>query len=282
LAFGKFRDDGLKIAILTGFEPLAVFPIGVDHPGIQARFAPHNKEAAMAIDVSQIGQVKVAPVSQEYIASQALGLRPVVVFGIGVWTQGNRDGGILKHIQGAVEFDSRRTHGVEAAGKHLGQGLVKGKRTTILKEKTVEFTEGLARFKAQDFHRQLTHDVAQGGAEELGRSGFEQLLIEGFIIRLKFPQLIELAMQIGKSLDLLGGHGGHHREAQAKRRNETFALGKSDLLATLIEDIFIEDRLELVGHRDKLLGSHPTFLSFIEEAWGVGWIFPEISRISRG
>ena len=65
LAFGKFRDDGLKIAILTGFEPLAVFPIGVDHPGIQARFAPHNKEAAMAIDVSQIGQVKVAPVSQE-------------------------------------------------------------------------------------------------------------------------------------------------------------------------------------------------------------------------
>ena len=102
------------------------------------------------------------------------------------------------------------------------------------------------------------------------------------IFTLKFPQLIELAMQIGKSLDLLGGHGGHHREAQAKRRNETFALGKSDLLATLIEDIFIEDRLELVGHRDKLLGSHPTFLSFIEEAWGVGWIFPEISRISRG
>jgi hypothetical protein len=105
LSFGKFRDDGLKIAVLTGFEPLAVFPIGVDHPGIQARFAPHNKEAAMAIDVSQIGQVEVASVRQEHIASQALGLRPVVVFGIGVWTQRNRDGGILKQIQGAVEFD---------------------------------------------------------------------------------------------------------------------------------------------------------------------------------
>jgi len=276
------RDDGLKIAVLTGFEPLAVFPIGVDHPGVQARCAPHNKEAAMAIDVSQRGQGKGAPVSQEYIASQARGLRPVVVCGIGVWTQGNRDGGIVQHIQGAVEFDSRWTHGVEAAGKPLGEGLVKGKRTPILQEKTVECTEGLASFKAQDFHRQLTHDVAQGGAEALGSSGCEPLRIEGVIIRLKFPQLMELAMPIGKSLDLLGGHGGHHREAQAQRRDETFALGTSDVLATRIEDIFIEDRLELVGHRDKWLGSHPTFLSFIEGVWGVGWIFPEISRISRG
>src|SRR5437870_13457400 len=100
----------------------------------------------MAIDVSQIGQLKVAPVSQEYIALQALGLRPVVVFGIGVWTQGNRDGGIVQQIQSAVEFDSRRTHGVETAGKHLGQGLVQGERTPILQDKTVEFTEGLASF----------------------------------------------------------------------------------------------------------------------------------------
>ena len=62
LSFGKFRDDGLKIAVLTGFEPLAIFPIGVEHPGIQARFAPHKKAAAMAIDVAQIGQVQVAPI----------------------------------------------------------------------------------------------------------------------------------------------------------------------------------------------------------------------------
>ena len=52
-------------------------------------------------------------------------------------------------------------HGGEATGKHRGQGLVQGKRTPILQDKTVEFTEGLASFKAQDFHRQLTHDVTQ-------------------------------------------------------------------------------------------------------------------------
>ena len=115
----------------------------------------------MAADVAQIGQVEVAPVSQEHIAPQALGLRPVVVFGIGVGAQGNRDGGILKHIQRAVEFDGRRTHGVETARKHLGQSLVEGKRAPILKDKAVEFTEGLPGFKTQYFPRQLTHDVTQ-------------------------------------------------------------------------------------------------------------------------
>src|SRR6266511_6237980 len=114
LACGTLRDDGLTIAILTGCEPLAVFPRGVDHPGMQARFAPHHTAAAMAIDVSHRGQVKGAPVRQAYIASQALRLRPGVVFGIGVWTQGHRDGGILQHLQGAVACDSRRTHGVAA------------------------------------------------------------------------------------------------------------------------------------------------------------------------
>ena len=67
-------------------------------------------------------------------------------------------------------------------------------------------------------------------------------------------------MQIGNGLDLLGGHGGHHREAQAKRRDETFALGKSELFAAFIEDIGIEDSLELVGHEGSLLEIHPTFL----------------------
>jgi hypothetical protein len=54
------------------------------------------------------------------------------------------------------------------------------------------------------------------------------------------------------------------------------------LLAPLIEDIFIEDRLELVGHRDQLLGSHPTCLSFIEGVGGVDGSFqksPEFQEI---
>jgi hypothetical protein len=65
LLFGKFRDDSLKITVLTGFEALAVLPIGVDHPGIQARFASHDKEAAMAVDVSQVGQIEIPPVRQQ-------------------------------------------------------------------------------------------------------------------------------------------------------------------------------------------------------------------------
>ena len=116
------------------------------------------------------------------------------MFGIGVGAQGNGDGGILQQIQRAVEFDGRRTHGGEAAGKHIGQRLVEGKRAPVLHDKTGEGPEGLTGFKAQDFHRQLPHDVTQRGTEELGRSGFEQLLIEGFIIRVELPQLIELAM----------------------------------------------------------------------------------------
>jgi len=87
----------LKIAILTGGDPLAVFTIGIDDTGIEMGFAPHDKEAALAVDVSQIGQVEVAPVSQEHIAPQALGGRPVVVFGIGVGAQSDGDGGILKN-----------------------------------------------------------------------------------------------------------------------------------------------------------------------------------------
>src|SRR5207247_4869752 len=66
LPFGKLRDDGLKIAILTGGEPLAVFTIGIDDTGIEMGCAPHDKEAILAVDVAQIGQVEVAPVSQEH------------------------------------------------------------------------------------------------------------------------------------------------------------------------------------------------------------------------
>ena len=108
-----------------------------------------------------------------------------------------------------MQFDGGGTDGVKATGKEVGEGLVQGKGTAILKDQTAKFTEGRSRFKAQDFHAQLAHDVREGAQEELGRGRFEQLLIEGIIIGIKFPQLIELAMQIGDGLDLLSGHGGH-------------------------------------------------------------------------
>src|SRR5207302_7372460 len=73
----------------------------------------------------------------------------------------------------------------------------------------------------------------------------------------------------GNGLDLLSGHGGHHRETEAKRCNEAFALGKSALFAALIEDVGIQDGLELGGHGGKLVGIHPTFLSCIEGVWGL-------------
>jgi len=146
----------------------------------------------------------------------------------------------------------------------MAESLVKGKRTAILKNQSVKFTEGRSGFKAQDFHRKLTHDVGERVQEKLGCSRFEELLIEGIIIAVKLPQLIELAMQISDGLDLLSGHGGHHREAQTKRRNKALTLDKSELSAAFIEDIGIEDRLELVGHGGKLLAIHSTFLSLIE------------------
>jgi hypothetical protein len=54
-------------------------------------------------------------------------------------------------------------------------------------------------------------------------------------------------MQIGDGSDLLGGHGGGHREPQTKRRDAALAFGKSEGFASLIEDIGIADGLELVG-----------------------------------
>ena len=153
---------------------------------------------------------------------------------------------------------------MNACGNCLGWPKVADPMIEAVKDKTVEFTEGLSGFKAQDFHRKLPHDVTHRGAEELGRGGFEQLLIEGFIIAVGLPQRIELTMQIGNRLDLLGGHGGDDREAQVKRCDEALALGKSEFFAALIEDDGIEDRLEIVGHRGKLRLLHPTFLSLIE------------------
>ena len=149
----------------------------------------------------------------------------------------------------------------------MGESLVKGKRTAILKEQAVEFTEGGSGFKAQDFHRQLAHDVREGTQEKLGRGRFEQLLIEGVIIGVEVPQLIKLTMQIGDGLDLLGGHRGDHRKGQVKQRDEALAFGKSELFAPLIEDLFIEDGLELIGHGGKLVGIHSPVLSFVEGGW---------------
>jgi hypothetical protein len=71
-------------------------------------------------------------------------------------------------------------------------------------------------------------------------------------------------MQIGNGLDLLGRHGADHREAQAKRGDETQALDQAKRLTAFIEDLFIEDSLELVGHHGKLLAIHSHFLSVLE------------------
>ena len=58
------------------------------------------------------------------------------------------------------------------------------------------------------------------------------------IIGVEVPQLIELPMQIGNGLDLLGRHGADHREAQAKRGDETQALDQAKRLTAFIEKPF--------------------------------------------
>jgi hypothetical protein len=65
LFLGQCGDDGLAIAILTRLHALAIFTKGVDDTGIQAGFATHEKEPAMAIHVSEIGQIEVPTVRQE-------------------------------------------------------------------------------------------------------------------------------------------------------------------------------------------------------------------------
>ena len=128
----------------------------------------------------------------------------------------------------------------------------------------MEFTERLSGFEAQDFHGQLAHDVRERVQEKHGCGRFVELLMEGLIICVYLPQLIELTMQIGDGLDLLSGHGSNDGEAKTKRRDEALAFGNSELFAALIEDIGIEDSLELVGHGGNLSAIHSRFLSLIE------------------
>src|SRR5687768_15163008 len=93
--------------------------------------------------------------------------------------------------------------------------------------------------------------------------------LEGVIIGVEFPQLIELTMQIGDGVDLLSGHGAHHREAYTERGDEAFALDQAEGLTAFIEDLFIQDSLELMGHGGKVSGIHSTCLSFIEGVCGL-------------
>jgi hypothetical protein len=86
----------------------------------------------------------------------------------------------LKQIHRAVQFNGGRAHGVKAAGKEVGEGVVKGKGTAILEDQSVAFTEGHSGFKAQDFHRQLTHDVGERRQEKLGGGRFVELLNNTF------------------------------------------------------------------------------------------------------
>jgi hypothetical protein len=60
------------------------------------------------------------------------------VFGIGIGTQGNEDGSILKQTEGAVQFDGSWADGVKTTGKALGKRLVKGKGTAILQDQSTK------------------------------------------------------------------------------------------------------------------------------------------------
>jgi len=148
LSFGKFGQNGLQIAILARLNALAIFTKGVEHTGIETGFAPHEKEAALAVNLAQISQIEITAVRQEHIPPETCRVRQVVVFGIGIRAQHNGDGGILEQIQGAMELDGSGLDGAETAGEDVSEGIVEGKRTAILQDKSVEFTKGLARFKA--------------------------------------------------------------------------------------------------------------------------------------
>jgi hypothetical protein len=148
----------------------------------------------MAIDVSQIGQVQVTAIAQEPIPFEAVWLGQLSAFGIRIGTQRDGDGGILEQIQGAVEFDRRGLHGVETAAEDMGTGFMDGEGTAILNEKTPQFAKGRTRFEASDFHGEGAHELTQGRSEEFRRIRFKQWIIEGFVARLKVPEVIEVAM----------------------------------------------------------------------------------------
>src|SRR6266571_367685 len=88
-------------------------------------------------------QIEITAVRQEHIPPETCRVRQVVVFGIGIRAQHNGDGSILEHIQGAMELDGSGLDGAETAGEDVSEGLVEGKRTAILQDKSVEFTKSL-------------------------------------------------------------------------------------------------------------------------------------------
>ena len=96
LFLGQCGDEGVAIAILTRLHALAIFTKGVDDAGIQAGFATHEKEPAMAIHVSERGQIEVSTVSQEQCALQTCRGRPIRVFGVCVGAQNDGEWGILE------------------------------------------------------------------------------------------------------------------------------------------------------------------------------------------
>ena len=49
------------------------------------------------------------------------------MFGIGIRTQYNGQGGILEHIQGAMQLDGGGLDGAETARKHVSERIVEGK-----------------------------------------------------------------------------------------------------------------------------------------------------------
>jgi hypothetical protein len=119
LLLGPCGDDGLDIAILTRLHALAIFTNGIDDAGIHACFATHEQEPAMAIHVSERGQIAIAPVGQAQRALQTCRGRQIIVFGVRVGAQDDREGGILEYIHGAMPCDSRGLHGGDAAREHL-------------------------------------------------------------------------------------------------------------------------------------------------------------------
>ena len=67
-------------------------------------------------------------------------------------------------------------------------------------------------------------------------------------------------MEIGNAVDRLRGHGGHHRQAEAKRSDQPLTLAKREVGATRVERGGVEDGLERAGHDAKLCAIHPKLL----------------------
>src|ERR1700675_441344 len=93
-----------------------------------------------------------------------------------------------------------------------------------------------------------------------------------------------MTRQIGKTLDLLSGHGGDNRETKPQWGNLTLAPAKLTLIATFIEHRGVKDGLELVGHHGKLLSIHPTLLCLITEVYDLDGsylkssVFPHLTQ----